>query len=107
MMLHGYQKLAAYSSLSSGFPDPFGLGSEPSLILAILAELICSILLILGLFTPLALIPLIVTMIVAIFFVHGNDPWQKKELAAAYLAAYSALLLAGPGRFSLDHKLFK
>jgi putative oxidoreductase len=41
-------------------------------------------------------------MLVAAFIVHGDDPFQKKELALLFLTPFLALLLAGPGRFSLD-----
>lgn len=106
MMNHGWTKLSNYAQMSGGFPDPFGLGSPLSLSLAIFAEFGCSALLLLGLGTRLALIPLMVTMLVAIFYAHRADPWQKKELAATYLSVYGALMLTGPGRLSLDQALF-
>jgi putative oxidoreductase len=106
MALHGWQKLRNFSQMSQVFSDPFGLGPAPSLALAIFAELICSMLLVVGFLTPLALAPLLVTMLVAIFYAHAADPWQKKELAAAYLAVYATLICSGPGRYSLDHLLF-
>lgn len=46
-------------------------------------------------------------MVIALFVVHGADPWQKKELAAVYLAVYVGLFLTGPGTFSLDNLLFR
>lgn len=106
MMVHGWQKLSNYSEVSQAFPDPFGLSSPVSLGLCIFAELVCSGLLVVGALTPLALVPLIVTMLVAIFIAHGSDPWKKKELATAYLAVYGALMFSGPGRYSLDHIFF-
>lgn len=106
MMVHGIQKLNKFAELSGSFPDPMGVGSYASLCLAIFSELVCSILLMLGLLTPFALVPLIITMIVAMFIIHGQDPWGKKELAFLYLASYLALLFIGPGRYSLDQKLF-
>lgn len=106
MMVHGWGKLANFGQMAGSFPDPFGVGSGLSLSLAIFAELVCSILLLVGLGTRFALIPLMVTMLVAIFYAHGADPWAKKELAVAYLTVYGTLMLAGPGRFSLDRVLF-
>jgi putative oxidoreductase len=106
MMVHGWQKIQNFEQMSSSFADPFGIGPQPSLILAISAEFFCSILVLLGFLTPLALVPLMVTMLVAIFHAHGDDPWQKKELAVAYLSVYATLMVAGPGKYSLDHKLF-
>lgn len=106
MAVHGWQKLSGFSEMAGKFPDPLGMGSQLSLISAIGAELGCSILLIIGLGTRLAVLPLAFTMIIAHFVIHKADPWQVKELAAVYLAIYVALFFTGPGRFSLDHSLW-
>lgn len=103
MLVHGVAKIQGFGEMSQAFPDPIGLGSKLSLIMAIGAEVGCSLLLIVGLMSRVAAIPLAFTMIVALFVVHRADPWQVKELAAAYLLVYVSLLLTGPGRFSLDH----
>ena len=107
MMTHGWGKLSNFGAFSGGFPDPIGLGSEFSLILAIGAEFFASIFLILGLLTRLSVIPLAFTMIVAFFVVHAADPFQAKELSLIYLGIYIYLFLAGPGKYSLDRVLFK
>ena len=104
MMVHGAQKASQWSTMSEGFPDPFGVGHAASLALAIFAELFCALLVVLGAFTRLALVPLMTTMVVAAFIIHGADPWAKKELAIFYLSVYVALFFAGPGRYSVDHK---
>ena len=67
----------------------------------------CFILLIVGFLTRLATVPLAITMLVALFVVHGADPWQKKELAACYLAVYLTLFFTGPGVFSVDHLVWR
>ncbi|WP_205855218.1 DoxX family protein [Pirellula sp. SH-Sr6A] len=103
MLVHGIPKVQGFSAMSAAFPDPIGLGSQLSLILAIGAEVGCSLLLIAGFATRLATIPLAFTMFVALFLVHGSDPWKVKELAAVYLLGYVSLFLTGPGCFSLDH----
>lgn len=103
MLVHGIQKVMGFSEMSGAFPDPIGIGSQLSLIMAIGAEVGCSVLLILGLGTRLAVVPLAFTMLVALFVVHAEDPWKVKELAAIYLLVYISLLLTGPGQFSLDH----
>lgn len=106
MAVHGWAKIQNFEAYSEKFLDPFGIGPAASLGLAIFAEFGCSILVALGLGTRLACVPLAITMIVAGFIAHGADPWNKKELAFMYLIAYVVLFLTGPGRFSLDHKLF-
>jgi putative oxidoreductase len=102
MLVHGVAKIQGFGQMSTGFPDPLGLGSQLSLIMAIAAEVGCSILLIIGLGSRLAAIPLAFTMFVALFLVHQADPWKAKELASVYLLVYVSLVLTGPGRFSLD-----
>ncbi len=106
MLVHGIQKLMGFSEMADKFPDPIGIGSQLSLVMAIGAEVGCSLLLILGLGTRLAVIPLAFTMIVALFVVHAADPWKVKELAAIFLAVYTVIFITGPGRCSLDQKLF-
>lgn len=108
MMLagHGWGKLIHFGEKVSVFPDPIGLGSLVSLSLTVFAEVFCSIAIILGIFTQAAAAPLIITMFVAVFFVHEGDPWQKKELALLYLVPFLTLVFTGAGRFSLDTLFF-
>ena len=107
MLTHAIPKIANYPVLSMTFPDPLGLGSQLSLVLAILAEGVCSLFIIAGAFTRLAVLPLIFNMCVAAFVVHGADTFGQKELAVLYLGFYLAILTIGPGRFSADRFLFR
>ena len=102
LMLHGIAKLNHFAALSSLFPDPLGLGSRVSLVLAIFGELLCSVGFIVGAFYRLALIPMIFTMCVALFVVHGNDPFATKELAVIYLSVFVLMYISGPGNYALD-----
>ena len=106
MLVHGWPKLGM---LLSGdpvqFPALLGLSATAALALAVLAEVVCSLLILIGLGTRLASIPLIITMVVAVFVVHGADPYAKQELGLLYLLPYIGLLLAGSGSYSLDYVL--
>lgn len=62
----------------------------------------CSIGFIFGALYRLAMIPMIFTMGVAFFVIHGNDPFSLKELAFVYLVVFILMYIAGPGKFSLD-----
>jgi putative oxidoreductase len=105
MLGHGLDKLANFGQMAGKFPDPIGLGSEVSLGLAVLAEFFCSLFVLLGLYMRLALIPLIVTMLVAVLLIHGDDPFSKQETALLYLVPYLTLLITGAGNYSLDYRL--
>lgn len=83
-----------------------GLSPAVSLGLATFAEFFCSLLLILGLFTRLATIPLLITMVV-IMNIHHWQMFGEHELAPAFLFGYGAILLLGPGKFSLDARISK
>jgi putative oxidoreductase len=99
---HGWGKLVSYPTLLDRFPDPIGLGPGVSLTLAVFAEVFCSLLIVLGLGTRFAAVPLLITMLVAAFVVHGDDPWAKKELALLYAIPFLTLIFTGGGRFALE-----
>lgn len=102
MLTHGISKIALFNETPVQFMDFMGLGTEMSLALAIFAEMGCSVLILLGLGTRVAVIPLIITMLVAVFIVHGADPFAKQEMGLHYLLVYIMLLLTGSGKYSLD-----
>ena len=103
MLTHGVAKIENFSALKANFPDPVGLGAGFSLLLITCAEVGCSLLVIVGLVTRLAVIPLIVGMCVAAFF--PGFTMAASELALLYLSIYITLLIAGPGEYSLDELL--
>ena len=107
LVAHGYDKVRNFSKYSANFSDPFHLGSRFSLSLDIFAEFFCSCLIILGLFTRLACIPLIIAMSAALFNAHHGDAFGNGERAALYLTGYIALLFVGPGKVSIDKLIGK
>jgi len=107
LLAHGLGKLEKFEGMHETFPDPMGVGSTMSLSLVVFAEVVCAGLICLGFLTRLAAFPLVITMAVAIFVIHAEDPFGKKELALAYLVAYLVIFLRGPGKISLDGFLSK
>lgn len=108
MLTHGWGKM---QSLFSGepiqFADPIGLGATFSLALTVFAEVLCSILIIIGLGTRLAAIPLLITMLVAAFIIHANDGFGKQEFALLYAVIYLTIAMIGAGKYSLDYLISK
>jgi putative oxidoreductase len=99
---HGLPKLMEFSTLQYKFYNFMGIGSRFSLVLAIFAELFCSMFLVLGLFTRFTVIPLIITMLVAIFGANAGTPLINSEVAVLYLTVFITILFVGPGRISID-----
>lgn len=105
MLVHGFPKmLTLFSGEPIQFPALIGT-PELSMAMAVFAEVVCSLLIIFGLGTRLATIPLIITMLVAVFLVHGADPFAKQEMGIHYLLAYVVLLITGSGKYSIDQLL--
>src|SRR5687768_17408596 len=104
LLTHGFPKL---QKLLSGdeiqFLDPYGLGVTTSFVLVVFAEFICSILVILGLATRLATIPIIIAMATAVIFAHANDPFGVKEKPLLFLVCFAFILIIGAGKYSVDN----
>ena len=107
MMNSGYQKLVHFGEMQGKMMNFLGLGSTVSLALLVFAEFFCSMFLILGLFTRLAAIPLVIATCVMVFKAHNGDVFGDGEIAALYLMGYLVLLLVGPGRVSVDSMIGK
>ena len=99
LFVHGLPKLQNFSSIAGQFPDPIGLGSSLSLGLVVFAEFFCSLLILLGIGTRLAAIPVITTMAVAFFIFHSTDPFAVKELAFIFLLGFTAIFITGTGQY--------
>ncbi|GAB2769793.1 DoxX family protein [Salinimicrobium soli] len=103
MLTHGFPKLIKlFGDEPIQFADPFGFGPALTLTLAVLAEFICSILVMLGLGTRLAVLPLMATMATAFFLIHAADSFNAKELPAIYFLIYLVILITGAGKYALD-----
>src|SRR5680860_822318 len=107
---HGWGKLMKVIDGNWAFPEMMGIPSQISLILAVLIEVGCSILLILGYKTRWVAAFLFLIMVSALLFIHGNDPLfiahanggGSKELEILYGVVYLTLGLAGGGKYGLS-----
>lgn len=106
---HGFEKMyVILSGREIQFMDPIGFGATTSYYMAALAEGVCAILLILGLFSRIATLILSINFLV-IFIFHAfmiGDGFDILELRFFYLFCFIALTLTGPGKLSLDYLLF-
>ena len=120
MLTHGVGKLQMLiDGKATDFPDPIGVGGPISLVLVTVAEFLCAILVMAGLYTRVAALPVVIAMTVAAFVVHGGDPWtmqaaatafaageasswSSKEPALLYLLVFLSLASTGAGGLSID-----
>ncbi|MFN6202010.1 MAG: DoxX family protein [Acidobacteriota bacterium] len=107
--LHGWSKIQnPFGWMGPDAPVPGALQA-----LAALSEFGGGVALILGLLTPLAMFGLACTMLTAITTVHlaQGHPFVARggpsyELATLYLGFAVLMIIAGPGRYSIDAILF-
>ena len=107
MLMHGigkFSKLIGDEPIK--FADPIGVGVTASLALTVFSEVVCSIFLILGIATRFAAIPLLITMLVAVFIIHSNDGFGKQELPLLYITIYLTIAITGAGSFSIDTRIY-
>lgn len=111
-MQFGIRQIANFSEIVTTFPAVMGMSSETALIVMIMIEIICSTLIILGLFTRFALIPPIVSMFVAehviMQYSASAELFKLYTIQAGYLpimflGIFLFMILAGPGKISLDY----
>lgn len=120
-MQFGIRQIANYDFFSSSFPDVFGMGSELTLVVMITIELLFSVLVIFGFCTRVAVIPPLVSMVVAEYYLlMRNDglevisciPGTESALLASmqigyvpimFIGMFFFIVLAGPGKISVDY----
>ena len=107
MIPHGYDKIQSFLAGNHDFPDPLHVTPLVSQGLTVFAELICSVLLLVGLLTRPSALILAGCMLIIVFVIQLNDPLQDREHALLYLIGYAVLLITGAGRYSLDAKFFR
>ncbi|MDQ2752078.1 MAG: DoxX family protein [Bacteroidota bacterium] len=107
MLRHGFDKVRNFDNLQHTFYSFIGMGPKASLILALFAEIFCSLLVVMGLFTRWACIPLLFTFLVVIFGHDAGKDLMDSELAIAYFTAFLVLLFCGPGQISVDGMINK
>ena len=76
MMTHGYPKLLNLFSDNPSFGNPIGIGELPTLMIAVLAEFIAPIFIIIGYRTKIFTLLPMITMVIAVFVVHLDDAFK-------------------------------
>ncbi len=104
MLVHGVPKLLEVLQGDFSFGDPLHIGQVATKLLAVLGEVICPLLILIGYKTRLVAIPAFITMFIAAFVVHAADDFFTKEKALLYAAAFLVIALVGAGKISIDKK---
>lgn len=107
MIHHGYDKLVKFTDYAPHFMHFLGMNGTVSLALVVFAEFFCSLLLMLGLFSRFACIPLLIDTAVAVAKGHKWDVLGDGEHASLFFLIFLTILFVGPGKISVDGMIKK
>ena len=93
-MQFGLQQIANYDFMLAHFPSVLGMSSEASLITMIVIEMLFSAFLIFGFFTRFAVIPPIISMIMAEYYILANHMPAAMQLTDS---SYAIMMSLQPG----------
>lgn len=102
LLVHGLPKLLDWSGELQRIEDPFGLGAPLTLGVAVFAEVVCPLFLMVGVAARLACLPVIAVLLVALAVVHPDWTLEQGQFAWLLVALYGGLALAGPGAYSVS-----
>ncbi|MDB6444723.1 DoxX family protein [Pseudomonas sp. 21TX0197] len=102
LWVHGLPKLLHYSAELTRIEDPFHLGAAPTLVLAILAEVLCPLLIAIGVLVRLACLPILFLLAVALLLVHPQWSLEEGQFGWLLLIIFTSVFIAGPGRLALN-----
>ncbi|BBB62420.1 LysR family transcriptional regulator [Undibacterium sp. KW1] len=102
LYVHGLPKLLHYSTELAHIDDPIHLGRSLTLWLALLAEIVCPMLIAAGILTRLACLPIIILLLVSMLAVHPGWSIAEGQFGWLLLIIFGSIALAGPGAYSLS-----
>ncbi|WP_397453344.1 DoxX family protein [Pseudomonas sp. NA-150] len=105
LQVHGLPKLLNYAAELQRIEDPFHLGANLTLMLAIFAEVLCPLAIIAGVLARLACLPILTVLIIALAVVHPEWTLEQGQFGWLLLIIFTTVLIGGPGRFSLNSRL--
>ena len=99
---YGWIKIENYDLYMPMMKSYIGLGGKMSYNLVIVAEFFCGILVAIGLFTRLAILPITFSLYIINFVALADQDFNARNLTLVYLMLCPVVFLLGSGRFSVD-----
>lgn len=103
--VHGIPKIVHYQDELVHIDDPLGMGRALTLWCALFAEVVCPVLVALGLFTRLAALPVLFLLLVSMLLVHPEWSIAEGQFGWLLVIVFGTIGLSGAGRHSLDARL--
>ncbi|WEY41135.1 MULTISPECIES: DoxX family protein [Paraburkholderia] len=101
LIVHGLPKVRHYASEAAAIEDPFHFGKRLTIAFAIFAEVVCPVLVILGVATRLAALPVMAVTAIALLRVHPEWTVEQGQFAWMLLILFGTIAIGGAGHYSL------
>ncbi len=105
LWVHGLPKLLHWQHELAHIEDPLHLGGGVTLACALFAEVVCPLLVAIGLFTRLASLPVLFLLLVSMVLVHPDWTIEQGQFGWLLIIVFGTLALGGGGRYSVDARL--
>jgi len=97
VLVHGLPKALHYASQLDAIEDPLHLGKTLTLAFAIFAEVVCPLLMIAGIATRLAALPIMLVSVIALGLVHREWTLDQGQFAWMLLILFGTIAIGGTG----------
>lgn len=107
IVAHGLKKLGVGVAEAEQVPNPLNLPEAFNSLFADAANLVFPVFVIFGLFTRIAVLPILAVTLTGYFILHWNDSLLIKDTPFMYSLCYLFLFFVGAGKYSVDNYLIK
>lgn len=105
IVVHGLKKIGIGTDMAEKVPNPFHFPELINQTFAICSNILFPLFVIVGFYTRLATIPILIVTLSGYFIVHWNDTLLQSDIPFMYSMAFLLIAFTGAGKYSIDSKL--
>ena len=107
MTVHGITKIGIGARVAESLPNPFNSSESFYELFFITSSLVFPLFIIVGFYTRLAAIPILIVTLCGYFIVDWKDPLLMADISFMYSLSFFLIACCGPGKYSFDNFLRK
>jgi putative oxidoreductase len=106
IVVHGLKKIGVGVQEAEHIPNPLHLPESLYNGFAIAANLFFPLMVIAGICTRLATLPILAVTVTGYFVIHGHGTLLEKDTPFMYSLAFLLIAVLGAGKYSIDNRLY-
>lgn len=107
IFVHGFKKLGIGVAAAEKVPNPLHLPESFNYAFAVSANLFFPFLVLIGLCTRMATLPILAVTLTGYFILHWHDAALIRDTPFIYGIIFLLILFLGPGKYSIDNYISK